>query len=69
MTLTWLVGVVPPAISFVWGLFAHTDASKLESAAAVPGVQKIVVDTRTATEAVYNTVKDESQPKIVATAN
>jgi len=30
-----VIGALPPVISFVWGLFAHTDKAKLQSAANI----------------------------------
>ena len=41
--LLTLLGALPPVVSFIWGLFAHTDKSKVQAAATIPGT--VVVTT------------------------
>ena len=58
-----LVGALPPIISFVWGMFAHTDSAKLAAVEAMPAVTKITV-TPTAPDAVAQAAADPSRPKV-----
>lgn len=41
--MTIALAVVPPAISFIWGLFAKTDKKVIAAAAAVPGVSGVTI--------------------------
>lgn len=42
--LTIALAVVPPVISFIWGLVRKTDKQVIAAAAAVPGVTGVVID-------------------------
>ena len=37
-----LVGALPPIVSFVWGMFAHTDSAKIVAAAAISPEAKTI---------------------------
>jgi hypothetical protein len=60
-----VIGAAPPVISFVWGLFAHTNSSKIAAVAAMPDVEKIVVQPQ-ATDGVGAALADPTQTKVVS---
>ncbi len=60
------VGALPPIVSFVWGMFAHTDSKAIAVTAAMPDVKKIVVASN-AGDGVGAALADPAQPKVVAT--
>ena len=60
-----LVGALPPIISFIWGLAAHTDTAKLKAVEAMPDVKNIVA-VANAGDGVGAALADPSRPKVVA---
>ena len=63
-SLLTLVGALPPIISFVWGMFAHTDKAAIQTVAAMPDVAKIVA-TPGASDGVAAALKDPTMTKVV----
>lgn len=59
-----VVGGLPPIISFVWGLVAHTDKAKLQAVQAMPDVAKIVAIPN-AGDGVAKALADPAMPKVV----
>ena len=49
----------------IWGMFAHTDAAKIASVAAMPDVEKIVVQPL-ASDGVGAALADPTQTKVVS---
>jgi hypothetical protein len=63
-TVALLGTLAPIAWPFIWGLLAHSDKAKVEAAAALPDVDKVVVKP-TATNGVAAAVADPNLPKVV----
>jgi hypothetical protein len=58
----WLIGVVPPAVSVIWGMFAHTKDATLKAVEAIPGVQSINVSA--ADPQLRAIAADQARPKV-----
>ena len=63
--LLTILGAAPPIISFIWGMFAHTDKAKLQAVEAMPDVKKIVA-VPNAADGVGEALNDPSRSKVVA---
>ena len=64
-SLIALVGAVPPLVSFVWSMFAHSETGTIMAAAALTDVQKITVaPSATADSAAGTLASDTSVPKV-----
>jgi hypothetical protein len=63
-TITNGIAVLVPIVAAVWGIIKQSHASVVTSAANLPGVQKILVDSRTASEGVLTVAKDVTIPKV-----
>ena len=61
---TFLGGVAALAVPFVWGIYVHTDSSKLAAVEAMPDVKSIVPVTG-ASGAVAAAVADPNRPKVI----
>lgn len=62
---SWLVmgaGVLPIAISTIWGLFKHTDANTVKAAAAIPGIKVDVLAN--APDGAQKVARDPSVPNV-----
>jgi hypothetical protein len=68
---TWLLtgfAVIPPAASFVWGMFAHTNAAKVAAVNAMPKDQILgVVVAPTASNGVLAASRDPAMSKVMMT--
>ncbi len=62
--LLTIIGALPPVVSFVWGMFAHTDKAKLQAVQAMPDVAKIVA-VPGAGDGVAKALADPAMPKVV----
>jgi hypothetical protein len=60
--LIWLIGIVHPLVSLVWGYLIHTWAGRVKSAAQIPGVVSIGV--KTSSPSLRAIAADPSQPKV-----
>ena len=63
-----VVGALPPLISFVWGMLAHTDANAIKVVTAMPDVKKIEVSPL-ASDGVGTALADPLQPKVVSASS
>jgi hypothetical protein len=63
-----ICGAVPPVVAAVWGAFAHTNASKIASVTALPGVAAVVVKL-SADDGVAAAAADPTQPKVLSAVN
>jgi hypothetical protein len=61
--LLWLFSIVPPVVSFVWGIFAHTQSAAISTVEAMPGVGKITV-LPSASNDLKDIAADTSRPKV-----
>ena len=61
--LTIALAVVPPAISFVWGLFRKTDKQMIATVASVPGVNGVVISPY-ATGGAAAAARDDKLPTV-----
>jgi hypothetical protein len=59
-------GAILMAAPIIWGLLAHTDGAKIAAVAAMPDVEKIVVQPK-AGDGVGAALADPTQPKVVST--
>jgi len=64
-SLLTLVGALPPIISAVWGMFAHSDTAKIAAVTAMPDVVKIIT-VANPSDGVAAAVANPVQPKVVA---
>ena len=62
--LLTVLGALPPIASFIWGLWAHTDNSKLKAVEAMPDVSKIIVNTAAPPNGAMAAAADPSRPKV-----
>lgn len=61
----WLImgaGVLPVLISVIWGLFKHTDASKVKAVAAMPGIKVDVLAN--APDGAQQVARDPAVPNV-----
>jgi hypothetical protein len=66
---TWLLTgltVIPPAVAFVWGLFAHTHAAAIATVNAMPKDQVLgVVVATTASDGVLAAAQNPAMSKVM----
>ena len=63
-----IVGALPPIISLVWGMFAHTEAAKVAAVNALPKDQVIgVVVAKTASDGVLAAAQNPAMTNVVMT--
>lgn len=61
-----IVGIVVILVPLVWSMFVHSDTGKLNAVAAMPEVEKIVVDPASRDTAAATAAADTANPKVVA---
>lgn len=62
--LTLITGIVTALVPLVWGVYAHTNSSKMASVESMPDVKNIVIEAG-ANGSVGAAAHDPSRPKVV----
>lgn len=66
--LLTILGALPPLISFIWGLKAHTEDSKLKAVEAMDDVDKVIITPKVvdgAATAATQAASNSERPKVV----
>lgn len=67
--ITQAIGILIPIVTAIIGIAKQSHASQVTAASELPGVQKIVVDPKTATPGVLSVANDSSVPKVEVAKN